>query len=77
LGAGQAGGRKKNLRHLPKITTTCIMPPPHPHPCIVQKNVYLNFFSQSNNMSNPSWGNEKQMKNQNYISLVLGIGLGF
>ncbi len=44
------------LRHVPKVTTTCLMPPsPNPTPkIIIQKSVYLELCSPTNNMSNPS-----------------------
>jgi len=47
------------------------MPPPTPSIYCSKKSV-PEFFSQINNMSNPSRG-KKKMKNQNYVTLALGL----
>jgi hypothetical protein len=52
------GLKKKNLRHLPKVTTTYIMPPPTPS-VYCSKKCVSEFFSQNSNMSNPSWKKKK------------------
>jgi hypothetical protein len=48
------------------------MAPPTPSIHLLFKKKVPEFFSQINNMSNPSWGKNK-MKNENYVTLALGL----